>query len=818
MTISYNWLKTYIDADLSIEELSQTLTDIGLEVESIESQSSIKGGLQGVLIGQVSHCEQHPDADKLRVTKVDIGAEEHLQIVCGAPNVALGQKVAVATIGTHLYFSNGEEIKIKKSKLRGVESQGMLCAEDELGLGSSHEGIMVLAPEAKVGQPLSELLNIENDYILEIGLTPNRIDAASHFGVARDLAAYLKTHAAEKLKRFSPIKEEAFAIDSKESPLKIKIENPEACPRYSGITISGLKIEASPAWLQTRLNAIGVRPINNVVDITNFVLHELGQPLHAFDADKIDGKEIIIKTCAEGTPFTTLDGVERKLSAQDLMICSASKPLCIAGVFGGEESGVSENTKNIFLESAYFNPVWVRKTAKRHALSTDASFRFERGADPNITPLALSRAASLIKEIAGGKISSEIIDNYPQKIEAKRIHISHKRICASIGKEIEEKTILQILTSLDFVILEKNEDTITIEIPTYRVDVSRECDVVEEILRIYGYNNIEIPQHIQASLNYSQKPDNEEVMNAAANLLSGRGFSEIMCLSLTNAKWYDTLSTYPQEQLVMLQNPNSQDLNAMRQCLLFGNLEVANYNINRRQSDLKLYEFGNVYKKGAPQGAVEERFHEEMHLSLLVTGDEHKKNWNVRNAPTNFFSLKQQVETLLTRFGIDLNTLQSDQLQTDLFSDGAAYKLQGKSFLQMGIIKPSISKIFDLKQAVFCAELRWKLLIEFIAKQKTIYQELPKYPEVTRDLALLIDQKTSFAELRNAAMKCEKKILRKLSLFDVYEGDKLPEGKKSYALSFVLQDNERTLTDKDIEQTMTQLMKMFEDSFGAQIR
>jgi phenylalanyl-tRNA synthetase beta chain len=724
----------------------------------------------------------------------------------------------VATIGATLYFSSGEEVKIKKSKLRGVESFGMLCAEDELGLGASHEGIMVLDESAKVGQPLADLLKLESDYVFEIGLTPNRIDAASHVGVARDLAAYLAVHFSEKLQKFAYPSVENFKVDNTSNVYQIKVENSEACPRYTGITISGVKVAPSPEWLQKKLNAIGVRPINNMVDITNFVMHELGQPLHAFDADKIDGKTVVVKPCTEGTLFKTLDEVERKLSAQDLMICSASKPLCIAGVFGGVDSGVSNSTQNIFLESAYFNPVWVRKTAKRHTLSTDASFRYERGADPNITVVALKRAAMLIKELGGGNISSEVVDIYPQAIAKKVVALSFEKICASIGKQIDKEVIKKILAGLEFGIENENGDSLSVSVPTYRVDVTRECDVVEEILRIYDYNNVEIPQHVHASLSHVAKPNNETLRNTAANLLSSRGFNEIMCLSLTNSKRYEDLKTYPKEKLVLLQNPNSVELNAMRQTLLFGGLETIAYNINRRQLDLKLYEFGNVYNLLAPSGSVTERFGEEARMSIFVTGAKHKKNWNASNSSTDFFTLKKQVQLLLERFGVNLDTLQTAELPADIFADGAAYKLLGKNFLEMGVVSKKLRAMFDIKQEVYFAEIRWSALVNFVAKQKITYTELPKYPEVNRDLALLLDKKITFAQLREAAVKSEKKLLKSVGLFDVYEGDKLPEGKKSYALSFTLQDSERTLTDQEIERVMSSLMKLFEKEFGAQVR
>ncbi|MDR0413915.1 MAG: phenylalanine--tRNA ligase subunit beta [Prevotellaceae bacterium] len=818
MKISYSWLKDYICADASAEEVNKILTAIGLEVESVEEVESVKGGLHGVVVGHVLTCEQHPDADKLRVTTVDVGGEQPLQIVCGAPNVAVGQKVAVATIGATLFFANGDEVKIKKSKLRGVESYGMICAEDELGIGDSHAGIMTLDANAKVGQPLADFLELKSETVFEIGLTPNRIDAASHVGVARDLAAYLSVHCPEKLKRFSYPSVENFKVDNTSNTCSVKVENTEACPRYCGVTISGVTVKDSPEWLQKRLSVVGLRPINNVVDVTNYVLHELGQPLHAFDADKIEGKTVVVKTCPEGTTFRTLDEVERKLSAQDLMICSVEKPMCIAGVFGGTDSGVTNSARNIFLESACFSPVWVRKTAKRHALSTDASFRYERGADPNIPLTALKRAAMLIKELGGGSISSEVVDVYPQAVARKNIALTFDYICTSIGKAIDHSVIEKILTALEFEVTRGEGGSITVSVPTYRVDVTRPCDVLEEILRIYGYNNVEIPQHVHASLNHIGKPDNEQMVSTAATLLSSRGFNEIMCLSQTNARRYDELHTCPPDKLALLQNPNSAELNAMRQTLLFGGLEAVAYNINRRQSDLKLYEFGNVYCKLAPTGSVTERFSEELRLGVFVTGALHKKSWNEPQALSNFFTLKQHVELLLQRFGVNLHALQSAELPIDIFTDGAAYKLGGRNFLSMGAVSKKLRDMFDIKQEVYFAELRWPPLLGFVAKQKIACTELPKYPEVNRDLALLVDKGVTFAQLRGAAYKAEKKLLRSVGLFDVYEGDKLPDGKKSYALSFTLQDSERTLTDSDIERIMGNLARAFEKEFGAQVR
>ncbi|MDR0418791.1 MAG: phenylalanine--tRNA ligase subunit beta, partial [Prevotellaceae bacterium] len=791
MTISYSWLKNYIDADITVDETAKILTAIGLEVEGVEEVEAIRGGLKGVVVGHVLTCEQHPDADKLSVTRVDVGIGEPLQIVCGAPNVAMGQKVPVATIGTTLYFSSGEEIKIKKSKLRGVESQGMICAEDELGIGTSHDGIMVLKKDAPVGQPISTYLKLESETVFEVGLTPNRIDAASHIGVARDLAAYLKAHEPDKFNRFQYPSVDEFKVDNASNPYQIKVENSEACPRYTGITISGIKVQPSPEWLQKKLTSIGLRPINNVVDITNFILHEIGQPLHAFDADKIDGKTVMVKTCPEGTPFTTLDGRKRKLFASDLMICSAARPLCIAGVFGGIDSGVTESTQNVFLESAYFNSVWIRKTAKQHLLNTDASFRYERGADPNITAYALKRAALLIKEIAGGQISSDIVDVYPKPIEEKQVEMSYDYICKSAGKVIPAGIINDILIGLEYKVEGDVGNAFQVKVPTYRVDVTRNCDVLEDILRVYGYNNVEIPTKVNSTLSYLPKPNNEVITNLAAELLTCNGFNEIMCLSLTNSKRYDELTTYPSGKLVMLQNPNSLELNSMRQTLLFGGLETIAYNINRKQSNLKLYEFGNVYSRKSDAGSVTDQFSEIRQMGIWITGAENESNWNETSHPSNFFTLRKYVELLLQRFGMELQQLQEAILPTDIYADGIAYKLMGKPFIELGIVSKKLRNMADVKQEVYYAQIQWRGLLNYISKCKITYTELPKYPEVRRDLALLVNSNVTFSKLRDVALKADKKYLKNISLFDVYEGDKLPEGKKSYALSFTLQDNER---------------------------
>lgn len=812
MTISYNWLKDYLLINETPQQVSVALTSIGLEVESLEKREAVKGGLQGVVIGKVLTCEKHPDADKLSITTVNVGAGEPLQIVCGAPNVAAGQKVAVATVGTVLYFSTGEEIKIKKSKIRGVESFGMICAEDELGLGASHDGIMVLDENAEIGKPLRDFFELTDDYVFEIGLTPNRIDAASHIGVARDLAAFFN-------RKVNYPDVSGFAIDNKNNPYQIQVENHEACPRYTGITISNVKVAPSPEWLQTKLRAIGINPKNNVVDITNFILHEIGQPLHAFDADKIAGKKVVVRTCNEGTPFTTLDGVERKLNDKDLMICSAEKPLCIAGVLGGMDSGVNEKTVNIFLESAYFNPVWVRKTARRHGIFTDASFRYERGADPNITEYALKRAAMLIREIAGGEISSDIVDVYPEKIEAYKVELSYAYITRLVGKEIEKDKIKQILQALDINIDKEDGDALFVSVPTYRVDVRREADVIEEILRIYGYNNIEIPQHVNSTLSYVQQPDNDRLINLASDYLSSNGFNEIMSNSLTKADYYNDLTTYKPENLVRILNPLSNDLNVMRQTLLFGGLEAVANNINRRNSNLKFYEFGNCYyfSPDKVDGTLRP-YNEEYKIALWVTGDKHLPAWNEKVIRTDFYTLKGYVEHVLERFGIDMYKLNVADAPADIYSDGFVLNSRNGVLLEMGIISKKMRKAFDISQDVYYAEINWAVLREFVKQNKVLAKDLPRFPEVRRDLALILDKNITFAQLRSIALKTEKSLLKKVSLFDVYEGEKVPEGKKQYALSFTLQDENKTLTDANIDKVMGSLLKAFEKETGAILR
>lgn len=820
MNISYNWLKRYIETDLPAEEVARILTDIGLEVEGFEKIETVKGGLQGVVVGEVLTCTDHPDSDHLHVTTVDVGAGEPLQIVCGAANCRAGLKVLCATVGAVLYPNGGdEEFKIKRSKIRGVESLGMLCAEDELGIGSSHEGIMELPADAPVGMAAREYLRVEDDYLIEIGLTPNRVDAASHIGVARDLAAYLRSRGERTEVKWPDVS--AFAVDNHDLPVAIRVENHEACPRYVGVTVSGCKIGPSPEWMQNCLRAAGINPKNNLVDITNFVLFELGQPLHAFDAAKIEGREVVVRTCAEGTPFVTLDGVERKLTDKDLMICSAERPMCIAGVFGGLDSGISETTTDVFIESAYFNPVWVRKTAKRFGLNTDSSFRFERGIDPNLQVYAAKRAALLMKELAGGSISSEITDICPVPAADFVFDISFARINALIGKEIPQETVRTILAALDVKILSEQEGRLTVAVPPYRVDVQREADLIEDILRIYGYNNVEVPSRVRSTLSYAPKPDRSKLMNLAADFLTDNGFTEIMSNSLTKAAYYEGLAACPPERCVRILNPLSADLNVLRQTLLFNMLEAVCLNINHKNGDLKLYEFGNCYFYDEAKRTEENHlaaYSEEYRLAIAVTGIATPQSWNTKPEKASFFTLRAVAEKLLRRFGIDIYALKSEPTQSDLFAEGLTMSLNGKELLQIGVVSGKLRRLTDVKQEVYYLEMNFDALVRSTKKHRIAAEELSKFPEVKRDLALLVDRDVTFAALRSVALATERKLLKSVSLFDVYEGDKLPAGKKSYALSFILEDKTRTLDDKTIERVMANLTRQFEQQCGAQVR
>ena len=820
MNISYNWLKRYIGTDLPAEEVARILTDIGLEVEGFEKIETVKGGLQGVVVGQVVTCTDHPDSDHLHVTTVDVGTGEPLQIVCGAANCRAGLKVLCATVGAVLYPNGGdEEFKIKRSKIRGVESLGMLCAEDELGIGPSHEGIVELPADAPVGMAAREYLRVEDDYLIEVGLTPNRVDAASHIGVARDLAAYLRSRGERTEVKWPDVS--AFAVDNHDLPVAIRVENHEACPRYVGVTVSGCKIGPSPEWMQNCLRAAGINPKNNLVDITNFVLFELGQPLHAFDAAKIEGREVVVRTCAEGTPFVTLDGVERKLTDKDLMICSAERPMCIAGVFGGLDSGISETTTDVFIESAYFNPVWVRKTAKRFGLNTDSSFRFERGIDPNLQVYAAKRAAQLMKELAGGTISSEITDICPVPAADFVFDVSFARINALIGKEIPQETVRTILAALEVKILSEHEGRLTVAVPPYRVDVQREADLIEDILRIYGYNNVEIPARVRSTLSYAPKPDRNRLVNLAADFLTDNGFTEIMSNSLTKGAYYEGLTACPPERCVRILNPLSADLNVLRQTLLFNMLEAVCLNINHKNGDLKLYEFGNCYFYDEAKRTEENHlaaYSEEYRLAIAVTGIATPQSWNTKPEKASFFTLRAVAEKLLRRFGIDIYALKSEPTQSDLFAEGLTMSLNGKELLQIGVVSGKLRRLTDVKQEVYYLEMNFDVLVRSTKKHRIAAEELSKFPEVKRDLALLVDRDVTFAALRSVALATERKLLKNVSLFDVYEGDKLPEGKKSYALSFILEDKTRTLDDKTIERVMANLTRQFEQQCGAQVR
>ncbi|MFM9988041.1 phenylalanine--tRNA ligase subunit beta [Flavobacterium sp.] len=806
MKISYNWLKQFIKTDWDSEKTASMLTDLGLEVEGIEKYQSIKGGLEGIVVGHVLTCIQHPNADKLKITTVDLGNETPLQIVCGASNVAVGQKVPVATIGTILYDKEGKSFEIKKGKIRGEESHGMICAEDELGLGDSHEGIMILDENLKSGTPAATVFNIENDEVFEIGLTPNRADAMSHWGTARDLKAGMLQNGTN-IELITPSVSN-FKIEKRTLKIDVKVDDNKLVPRYCGVTISDIKIGTSPAWLQNRLKAIGITPKNNVVDVTNYVLHELGQPLHAFDAAKINGK-ILVQNVAEGTKFTTLDDVERSLSAEDIMICDDNEPLCIAGVLGGKYSGVSQNTTSIFLESAYFNAVSVRKTAKRHTISTDASFRFERGIDPNITEYALKRAAILICEVSGGQITSDIVDIYPKKIEDHQVMLNLEKVSKIIGQEIPDDTIKNILASLDIKVNSISKVALGLVIPAYRVDVTREIDVIEEILRVYGYNNINFTQKLNATTSHSSRTEDYKIQNIIANLLAGNGFNEMMANSLTTPSYISLSNSLNETNNVLILNPLSNDLSAMRQSLLFSGLEAVSFNINRRNNDLRLFEFGKTYHKLLSGNQ------ENNHLTLFMTGNRTSESWTTAQKPSDFFLFKGYVLAILERLG--LSKIISSPLNTDVFAEGMVYEMGNSTLVEFGTVKKSILKHFDIKQEVFFADFNWNSIIKQISNNIK-FTEISKYPEVRRDLALLLDNEIEFEKVFDIAKKTEKSLLKDINLFDVYEGKNLPKGKKSYAISFVLQDNTKTLTDSQIDKVMSKLTHNFDSELGAVLR
>ena len=817
MKLSYNWLKDYIKCDLSAQQIAEAMTSIGIEVDSVEEKEVIEGGLKNVVVAEVLTCEAHPDSDHLHVTTVNDGGAEPVQVVCGAPNVAEGQKVLFAQLGAVL----PGDFKIKKSKIRGVESFGMICAEDELGLGTSHDGIMVLPEDAPVGQPAKDYLHIESLAVIEYEITANRVDAASHWGVARDLYAYLK-HNGIPCELTRPDVEASFdAIPRAEGEaMPVEVLDPSGAPRYTGILLKGIKVGPSPKWMQERLSAVGSRPINNIVDISNYVLFELGQPLHTFDADKVRGGKVIVRRATEGEPIRTLDGAEHKLHSTDMVIADAQGPMCIAGVFGGEDSGVSDGTVNLFIESAYFDPGSIRKTSKSQQLQTDASFRYERGADPEVAIYALKRAASLVSEYAGGSVVGEIVESYPQKIERKRIELDYDRIEAFVGQKLGHENIDRILESLAYTFESKEGAKRTVLAPCYMVDVSRECDVVEEILRIYGYDNIALPKHMKMSVNATPKPEPEAVRSSISNFLAANGFVETMNNSLTKGEYYEGLKTFPADHCVRIVNPLSQDLNVMRQTLMLNALEVVAYNVNRQCPSMKIFEYGSVYQRlPEKSGETLEGYEEHQAFCLAITGSS-EKSWKTASSKSDFYQLKGYLELLLKRFGADIYQLWTDAAPSDIFSEGVVYKLpgQGTQLAVMGTVNPQLARKFGVKQPVFMAEISWPVLFALIKRNKVAFKELPKYPEVKRDLAVLLDEGVSYADLRMTAIKQSKKLLRNVSLFDVYRGDKIPFGKKQYALSFTFQDLEKTLTDQDIERVMEGILKAYQNNFGAILR
>ena len=837
MNISYNWLKRYIALPDSAEKVAQILTSLGLEVGKVEKVQTIKGGLEGLVVGEVITCVDHPNSDHLHITTTRVAPDaEPLQIVCGAPNVAAGQKVIVATVGTVLYDGD-EKFTIKKGKIRGEESLGMICAEDEIGVGSSHDGIMVLPADTPVGMPAKEYFGVEDDTLIEVDITPNRADGASHYGVARDLYAYYKAKGEEAIRLEKPSVEH-FHVQSHALPIEVVVENADACPRYTGVSIKGVTIKESPDWLKKALNTIGIRPINNVVDVTNFVLHEMGQALHSFDADKIKGNKVIVKNATEGQKFITLDGVERTLSAADLMICNAEEPMCIAGVFGGQESGISETTTNVFLESAYFDPVSIRKTARRHQLSTDASFRYERGCDPNNTLYVLKRCALLIQEVAGGEIAMEIVDAINSQSPISNspfppfpVELNIDRVNALIGKEIGEETIETILRAMEVEIYSQENKVWQLGVPRYRVDVQRECDVVEDILRVYGYNNVEFPEKLNTSLSYNPKPNPVALQIRISEQLTAQGFNEILNNSLTKVSYYEPLTELTLDTCVKIMNPLSQDLGVMRQTLLFGGLESIQRNANRKNADLKFYEFGNCYHYSAQKIADRQAkdphwtydplyaYSEEPHLALWLTGNKSAQSWVQKEEKTSFYTLRAYVNNVLRRLGVNVSNCTIEPLENELYTDGLLIKApNGKQIGSMGLVNSKLLKAFDIDNPVYYADLDWNMLLRLNKQYKPVINDLPKFPEVKRDFALLVDKSVKFADLAKAAMAAEKKLLKAVNLFDVYEGKNLEAGKKSYALSFILQDTENTLKDKQIEAIMAKLLKTFEEKFGAKLR
>lgn len=829
MKISYNWLKDYLKCDLSAAQTADALTSIGLEVDSVEQVESVPGGLAGVIVAEVVECYDHPDSDHLHITKLNTGEGGLLQVVCGAPNVAAGQKVLLATVGTVL----GGDFKIKKSRIRGVDSFGMICAEDELGIGTSHDGIMVLDPSAVPGTPARDYLHLETDWVIEIGLTANRIDAASHIGVARDLYAWLRLHeipCSLGLPDVSAFKEGPEGVCSSgeviDGAIPVEVLAPDGAPRYSGITIKGVKVAPSPQWMQKKLLSVGLRPINNVVDITNFVLMETGQPLHAFDAGKITGNKVIVRRAAEGEKFVTLDGVERTLSSEDLMIANTREAMCIAGVFGGEESGVTETTTDVFIESAWFDPVSIRKSSKRLGLKTDASFRYERGADPLVTAYAGRRAALLVLELAGGHVAGKVQEFCPVPFEKKTVDLDYDRIERFVGKKIGHDVMENILTWLAYEFIEKRKDAAgnpagaKVAVPSYMVDVYRECDVVEEILRIYGYNNIELPSAVHGAFVAVEQPEPEKARNAVSDFLAANGFVETMNNSLTKSGYYSRLKTFPEDRCVRVLNPLSSDLNVMRQTLILNGLEVIAYNINRQVTTMKTFEYGSVYSlRPGTDGTTLASYDESAAYAMFITGPG-EKSWCSEAHKGSYFQLKGYLELLLRRFGADIYSMYYEPAPDDLFSEGLKYSVPGFDgpLAVMGTVAPSLLKQFGIRQPVFAAEISWPALFELIRRDRIKYRELPRFPEVKRDLALLLDESVAYADLRKSAFRAGKKLLKSVSLFDVYRGDKIPGGKKQYALSFVLQDPEKTLTDNDVEKVMSKLLAVFSNEYGAVLR
>ncbi len=821
MNISYNWLKEYVDFDLTPEEVSAALTSLGLETDGVEKVETIKGGLEGLVVGVVLTCTEHPNSDHLHITTVDLGDGNPQQIVCGAPNVAAGQHVVVATLGTKLYDGD-KEFAIKKSKIRGVESFGMICAEDEIGVGTSHDGIIVLPDDVKPGTTAKDYYDVKDDYVFEVDLTPNRIDAASHYGVARDLAAWLERNG--KPARLHRPDVSAFSADKADGAIGVEVDNEEACIRYSGLTIRNVKVGESPEWLRNYLSAIGQRPINNIVDITNFVLHSVCQPLHCFDLAKVKGNKIVVRTVADGSSFTTLDGVERKLSDKDLMICNAEEPMCIAGVFGGLDSGVTESTTDVFLESACFHPTWVRKTARRHGLSTDSSFRFERGVDPNNTVYALKLAALLIKELAGGEICGEVYDHYPHPVERQAVELRYDYVDSLVGKKIPAEMIKGILKSLEMEIAAEDSEKLDILIPTYRVDVTRPCDVVEDILRVYGYNNVEFGESLHSSLSYKKATDESAALQQLiSEQLTALGFNEILNNSLSSVSYYEGLSELPLAQCVRLLNPLSNDLAVMRQTLLFGGLESLAHNINRKSPNLKMYELGNCYKQAPGVESTEEKplapFSEAFHLGLWMTGDLHSSNWLEQARKSTFFDLKAVVNNIFIRFGLTTDDIIETQVSNELFSAALEYRNHGGKVIgHVGIVSRKCCKMADVEQEVFFAELNWNLMLKLALKKKVEFTDLPKTMPVKRDLALLVGAEVAFSDIEKVVRSSEKKLLKDITLFDVYEGKNLEPGKKSYAISMTLQDDEKTLNDKQIELTMNRIITNLQKQLDAKLR